>query len=124
MNLETWQDSGAGKVVSTEIKRSEEGEEMKDSMRAGYAPHPEHSGMEGFLEGQAVLPGPDSSHEAKSFQQVCQSCLGLSKAPLRRKELECSNLSSPAFLDSDPTVCLAFLGLHSKPLTTKGQKGE
>ena len=111
-------------MVSTEIKSSEEREEMKDSMRACYAPHPEHAGTEGFLEGVAVLPGPDNGHEAKSFQQVCQSCLGLNEAPLFRKELECSNLSSPAFLDSDPTVCLAFLGLHSKPLTTKGQKGD
>lgn len=50
--------------------------------------------------------------------------LGAQQSSSIQEELECSNLSSPAFLDSDPTVCLAFLGLHSKPLTTKGQKGD
>ena len=91
-------------LLLREELRITDGEGARDLRR----PHPEHPGMEAFLEGVAVLPGPDNGHEAKSFQQVCQSCLGLNKAPLFRKELECSNLSSPAFLDSDPTVCQAF----------------
>lgn len=50
--------------------------------------------------------------------------MGLSKAPLFRKELECSNVSTPAFCYSDLTVCLAFLGLPTKSLAMKGCKGD
>lgn len=59
---------------------------------------------------------PDSSHLAKSFQKRVQKLSGLSKAPLFRKELECFKVSIPAFFYADPTLCLNFLGLHSKSL--------
>ena len=76
MHLETRQDSGAGKVVSKEIKGSEEGEEMKDLMQACWGPHLEHAGMEGFPERVAVSRGPDGGNPAKSFQKEVQKLLG------------------------------------------------
>lgn len=76
MNLETRQDSGAGKVISKEIKGSEEGEEMKDLMQACWGPHPEHAGTEAFPERVAVSRGPDGGNPAKSFQKAVQKLLG------------------------------------------------
>lgn len=75
-NLETRQDSGAGKVISKEIKGSEEGEEMKDVMQACWGPHPEHAGTEAFPERMAVSRGPDGGNPAESFQKAVQQLLG------------------------------------------------
>lgn len=52
---------------------------MKDSMRAYYAPHPEHAGTEGFLEGVAVLPGPDTGHEQSHFSRCAKAAWGSAK---------------------------------------------
>lgn len=67
MSLETQNYSAGGKVVSTEIKRAEEGEGMSELLRAFLAPHLEQAGTEGFLEAAAMFPGPESGH---SFGKV------------------------------------------------------
>ena len=61
-------------------------------------------GTEGFPEEVGVPLGLTVVIQQSHFRRGCKSCLELSKAPLVRKEPECSNVSMSAFLYSDPTV--------------------